>query len=238
MSGLEWALAVAAMAVGAVLQGAIGFGQNLIAAPLVALIEPDVIPGGLLTASIVMNSLLLFRERRSFELDEVKWAIAGRVPGVVVGAYAVTLLSRDGLGLVLGSVVLAAALANLVGLRVPRTTGTKLGAGFLSGVGATAVGIGGPPIAILYADVDGPQLRSTLAGFMMAGTLLSVAVLAMFGEYGAQEIELGLQLVPGVIVGFALSGRVAPLLDRGYIRPVVIAVSIVSSVLVLVRSLL
>ena len=237
MAGLEWALAMAAMAVGAVLQGAIGFGQNLIAAPLVALIEPDVIPGGLLTASIVMNSLLLFRERRSFDFHEVKWAVVGRVPGVVVGAYAVTVLSRDGLGLVLGSVVLAAAVANLIGFRVPRTIGTKLGAGLLSGFGATAVGIGGPPIAILYADVDGQRLRSTLAGFMMAGTLLSVVVLALFGEYGTEEIELGLQLAPGVVVGFAVSGYVAPLLDRGYIRPVVIAVSIVSSVTVLLKSL-
>jgi uncharacterized membrane protein YfcA len=237
MSGIELILAIGAMALGAALQGSIGFGQNLVAAPMVALIQPAAIPGGLLTASLFMNSLILLRERNDFDLGEVSWALVGRVPGVVIGAFAVTALSRDGLGLALGVVVLFAALANVAGFQIARTPINKFGAGLLSGVGATAVGIGGPPVAMLYADVEGKQLRATMSVFMMLGTVISVLALAAFGEYGAQEFKLGLHLVPGVFVGFAASSKLGPILDRGYIRPLVIGVSIVSAVAVLVKSL-
>ncbi len=237
MSGFELIAAVAAMALGAALQGSIGFGQNLVAAPMVALIEPEVIPGGLLTASLFMNSLILLRERNDFDLGEVSWALVGRVPGVVIGAFAVTMLSRDGLGLALGIVVLFAALANVAGFQIARTPRNKFAAGLLSGIGATAVGIGGPPVAMLYANVEGKQLRATMSVFMMVGTVISVMALAAFGEYGATEFKLGLQLVPGVLIGFAASSKLGPFLDRGYIRPLVIGVSIVSALSVLAKSL-
>ncbi len=237
MTGIELGIALAVMTLGAALQGSVGFGQNLMAAPVVAAIEPDVVPGALLLTALAINALVAFRERATFDLREVSPAIVGRLPGVALGALAVTALSVDGLGLTLGCLVLAAALVNLSGVVIPVTTRTKLGAGLLSGFGATAVGIGGPPMAILYSGSDGQVLRSTLAGFFLVGTAISVAALVIVGELGSRQIELGLPLIPGVVVGYLASNRLTPILDRGYTRPAVLSVSVATAVVILVRSL-
>lgn len=237
MTGVELGIALAIMALGAALQGSVGFGQNLMAAPVVAVIEPDVIPGGLLVTAMAINLLVVFRERATFDLGEVTPAIVGRLPGVALGALAVTALSVDGLGVTLGALVLVAAVVNLSGLTIPVTTRTKAGAGLLSGFGATAVGIGGPPMAILYSRSEGQVLRSTLAGYFLVGTSISIAVLAVVGELGSRQVELGLQLVPGVIVGYLASSWFTPVLDRGYTRPVVLVVSTITAVVIIIRSL-
>jgi uncharacterized membrane protein YfcA len=46
-----------------------------------------------------------------------------------------------------------------------------------------------------------------------------------------------LTLVPGLLIGAAVSGRVAEYLDRGWARPAVLVVSAVSAVTVLIRAL-
>ncbi len=236
MTGVELGVALAVMALGAALQGSVGFGQNLMAAPVVVAIEPDVIPGALLLTAIAINFLVALRERATFDLREVSPAIVGRLPGVVLGAYAVTVLSAEGLGLTLGALVLVAAIVSLTGVAFPVTTRTKAGAGLLSGFGATTVGIGGPPMAILYSGSDGPVLRSTLAGFFLVGTIVSALALVVVGELGSREVELGLPLIPGVVAGYLASSRLAPVLDRGYTRPVVLVVSTVTAIVILVRS--
>ncbi|MDQ3385935.1 MAG: sulfite exporter TauE/SafE family protein, partial [Actinomycetota bacterium] len=45
MSAWGSALVIVAVLVGALVQGSIGFGLNLIAAPVLALVDPDLVPG-------------------------------------------------------------------------------------------------------------------------------------------------------------------------------------------------
>jgi len=238
MSGLELFVALIIITAGAALQGSVGFGQNLLAAPLVALVEPEVVPGALLVAATAINVLVLVRERSDVDIGEVAWSLGGRLPGVILGAAAVSALSTDGLGIVLGSLVLTAVVLTAAGLHIPRTPATRFGAGMVSGFGATSIGIGGPPMALLYADVEGGRLRSTLAGYFFFGTLVSIGALAVIGEFGRRDLELGIPLVPGVVVGFLVSSRLTPILDRGYTKPVVLSLSAVVAVTVLLRSLL
>ncbi|MFV2039805.1 MAG: TSUP family transporter [Acidimicrobiales bacterium] len=237
MSPVELALAFAVVVLAATLAGSIGFGQNLVAAPILALIEPATVPAVLLLLALPITILVVIRERETVDLREVRWLIVGRVPGVVVGVFAVTALSQDGLGLVLGLSILLVALTTALGVSIPRTTATKLGGGFVSGFGGTTVGIGGPTVAILYADVGGPRLRATMAAYLLAGALMSIGALAVAGHLGRTELELSLPLIPAVLLGYLASSRVAPMLDRGYTRPVVIGVSVVSALIVLARSL-
>lgn len=156
---------------------------------------------------------------------------------VAVGVFAVATLSREGLGLALGMSILLIALTTALGMHIPRTRATKVGGGFLSGVGGTTVGIGGPVVAILYADVHGPRLRATMAAYLLFGTLMSIGALTAAGELGRRQLELGLPLIPAVLLGFAASSRLTPILDQGYTRPVVIGVSASSALVVLAQSL-
>ena len=48
MTGMELALVVLVVTVASCLQGAIGFGLGLLAAPVVALFDPSLLPGSLI----------------------------------------------------------------------------------------------------------------------------------------------------------------------------------------------
>ncbi|MGH9024531.1 MAG: hypothetical protein ACRDWD_00195, partial [Acidimicrobiia bacterium] len=48
LSGGEFAVAVAALLLGALVQGSIGFGMNLVAVPVVALVAPEALPATLI----------------------------------------------------------------------------------------------------------------------------------------------------------------------------------------------
>lgn len=101
----------------------------------------------------------------------------------------------------------------------------------------TAVSIGGPPIALLYQHETGPRIRGTLSAFFLIGVSLSLVGLHLIGRFGWQEILIALSLVPGILLGFALSRRLTHLLDRGYVRRAILVFSAVSALAVLVRHL-
>src|SRR3546814_15753694 len=71
---------------------------------------------------------------------------------------------------------------------------TQLVAGVVSGVTGTAAGIGGPPLALLYQHRPGSTIRSTLAAAFLVGTALSLATLAVAGEFGPSQVHPGLGL--------------------------------------------
>jgi uncharacterized membrane protein YfcA len=113
------------------------------------------------------------------------------------------------------------------------TTGTLVSAGLASGFMGTATSIGGPPMAMVYQRVTGPQLRATLAAYFVFGASFSLLTLAVAGEFGAHELELGLTLLPGVLAGFALSWLAARVLDRGYTRIAVLGCSAASALVLI-----
>lgn len=238
MGAFEIILAFTVVVAGALVQGTVGFGQSIVAAPFLLLVDERLVPGPLLVAALAVTGLSVWRERYAVELGGFGWAFAGRVPGVVAGTVAVALLSPRGLGIVLGSVVLAAAAISASGIQVRRTRGTNLVAGFASGFGGTTTSIGGPPMALLYQDAAGPSLRATLGAFFALGAAMSVASLAAVGEFTLHELAVGLLFVPAVVVGFALSSKLTPHVDRGRTRPAVIAISVAGALAVLARSLL
>jgi uncharacterized membrane protein YfcA len=238
LSPLEMAFAFAVTAIGATVQGSVGFGLGLIAAPLLLLIDPAMIPGPMLAAALVLTVLVAWRDRRAMDLHGLKFAIVGRVFGTVPAALLVSVLSRAVFDLVFGGLVLLAVGLSLVGPRVTPTPRGALAAGGLSGFMATVSSVGGPPMALLYQHADGPRLRGTLAGFFTFGATLSLISLALVGRFGAQEAVLALLLVPGVLAGYILSNRLGRNLDRAGVRPAVLGLSFVSAVVVLLHAIL
>jgi hypothetical protein len=93
-------------------------------------------------------------------------------------------------------------------------------------------------MALLYQEAPGGRLRSTMAGFLIVGTMVSMAALAVVGQFGLTELLAALTLLPAVLVGLVLSTRVHALLDRGYTRAGVLVVSAASSIAAILRQVL
>ncbi len=219
------------------MQGAVGFGLALVAAPLVALVEPTLVPGPMLLAALVLPLLTAGREWRSIDVAGVKWALVGRVPGSLLGAALLARLPAAATSPVVGLVVLAGVAMTASGLRVRATAATLVGAGVVSGLMGTVTSVGGPPLALVYQHATGPELRGTLSGYFVLAAAISILSLAAVGRFGAADVRAGLALLPGVALGFLVSGPAARILDRGYTRVAVLAVSALAGMILVVRQL-
>jgi uncharacterized membrane protein YfcA len=234
---LELAIATVIVAGGAAVQGGVGFGMNLIAAPLLALVNPELVPGPAIAAAVVLTVLVAFRERAAVDWRGVRFALAGRVPGVVVGALTVSWLSPRGVALAVGVAVLLAVALNVTRIRLRPSPTTLAVAGAVSGVAGTVSSIGGPPLAVVYANEPGPVLRGSLSVIFVLGGLMSLVALAVVGDFGRDEVSASLLLlIPGA-VGFLVSRRLAAVVDAGGTRTAVLAVSVVGAVAVIVKEL-
>jgi len=227
----------AAVAFGATVQGAVGFGMALVAAPLLVLIRPDLVPGPLLINGLALTLLVARRERDSIDLLGVKWALVGRVPGVALGALALATIPVKEMSLLVGLAVLAGVALGAARVRPSPSPRILLGAGLLSGVFGTIASIGGPPLALVYQHEPGPKLRGTLAGYFIVGALMSLAALVAVGRYGAGELAWTLLLLPGTVLGFACSSRFRRWVDAGRTRRAVLGITVAAGVAAVLRSL-
>jgi uncharacterized membrane protein YfcA len=231
-----WIEAMLAVAVSAWIQGAVGFGYALVSAPLLALFAPELVPGPIMLSSLVLSAASGFRERGSIDRRGVTLALAGRVPGIVVGAAALAWLSDETMNVVFGGVVLFAVFLSVCGFEVARTARTLVTTGFVSGVMGTMTSIGGPPIALVYQKSEGPELRATLNTYFAIGSALSIPALAVAGHFGGAELVHGLLLLPATALGFACSGATRRYLDEGRTRAAVLSVATLSAVAVVLKT--
>jgi uncharacterized membrane protein YfcA len=237
VSTIDLVLANLALMVGAIVQGAVGFGAMLVGIPFLLLIEPDLVPGSALVASVPLGIAILARDHHHGHLREVGWPLVGRAIGAPIGVAVLVAVPPEPLGLLYGFLLLAAVLASASRWTVAPTHRNGFIAGTISGFSGTTVGVGGPPVAIVYQADAGPVLRANLSRYFLVGLAISLTSLAIGGELGVDRIRAGLTLVPGLLIGAAVSGRVAEHLDRGWAQPAVLAVSTVAAVIVLIRAL-
>ena len=237
MSLLEVIIGFVVFTTGCTIQGVLGFGAGLFSVPILALVAPEFVPGPILMLNPVLCALFAWREHGSIDQKTLRWALVGRVPGVLLGVWALTAVSEDGLGLLFGVLLLAGVGLKISGLHAPRTPWTLMGAGGLSGFMGTSVAVGGPPIALVLDGSSGPEFRATLNAFFFIGTTISLAVLAMAGEFGTTDLLLALYLLPAMLIGVAFSNHVRHLLNEVWLAPLVYTLSSSVAVVLVIRSL-
>jgi uncharacterized membrane protein YfcA len=235
LTGTEFFEATAVMAIGSLVQGSIGFGLALFAAPILALINPSLAPGPLLVGNATLTLLMARREWHAARLGDLGWALGGRVIGIGGALAIMAVLSPRGIDLWFGGIVLVAVAMAAGGFRFRLTPATLFAAGITSGIMGTATAIGGPPMALVYQHESGPRIRGTLSVYFTIGALLSAAGLAIAGRFGRADALNGLLLCPGIVLGYAGSHRFLPFVDRQGIRPALLVVSGLSAAVLIAR---
>jgi uncharacterized membrane protein YfcA len=213
MSVWVFGLLCAVVLVGSLLQVAVGFGLGLIAAPVLALVEPSLVPVVLLVLSCGVTSAVLVMDGAHLDLRGTGWALVGRVPGTVAGAVLVTVLSARSLALLVVAMVVVGVLASLRGFAPRPTRPVVVVAGAVSGLMGTATSIGGPPMAMVWQRFAGPRLRSTMGAFFLVGSLLSLGALTLSGSVDPRELRYAVFLAPAAALGVALARPVGRRLD-------------------------
>lgn len=225
------------VAVGALVQGAVGYGMALVAAPLLTLVDPTLVPVPLILLTSVHAVLAVARDGQHADWSGVGWAMLGRLPGTGLGVLAVVALSQRVFSLMVGVSVLACVVLSLLTWRPRPRPGSLVLAGLASGAGVPRRR-SGPPIALLYQDAAGPRVRGTIGAYFVLGSVTSIAALAAAGQVTSESLASTVLLTPFMLVGFALSGPVRRVLDNGWTRSAVLAVAAASAALLIGSMLL
>lgn len=237
MTWFELAAATAAIAFGSLVQAASGVGAGFLMVPMLAFIDLSLVPGPMIFASLALSGIMAWRERGAIDRDNLAPMFTGLVPGCALGAWIISIVPGDRLGIVFGVVILLGIALTVSGLDLSLNRTSALLAGGIAGTMGASSGIGAPVVAILYQHASGARVRSTLALIYTVASLLILVALAVFGRFGTAEVEAGVALIPGFLVGYWLANRLRNRIDRLASRPVVLSVSAAAAIALLIRSL-
>lgn len=226
-----------AVFVGAYIQAVVGLGVGLVAAPVVAILEPALMPSLPLWIGLFTSGLSLAGERSHVDWHAVRWTLSGRVLGLLPGVWLLVVLSPREVGIAVAAVVLLAVVLSWRTLDVPVNRGTMVGAGLLGGVGGAVTSIAGPPVALLFQHRRPSEVRSTLAVYFFVGVVLTLTALAVAGRLPWGSLILAVVVSPFLLGGILLGVRTRDRIPRERFRIGVLVVCAASAAGLLVRSL-
>jgi uncharacterized membrane protein YfcA len=229
------ALLGAAVLVGALIQGSVGFGVVVVAAPVVVWVAPELMPGSMLICGFALPLMHLVTSWREVELSYAAASLAGRLALTPLGVWVVAVSSPRLISLLVGILVLVVALVSAAAPAFEPRRRNLLLAGALTGVSGTTAAVGGPFVAMTLQHVPAEQLRATLAAFFTVGSTASLAGLAVAGELSRGQVLWGVLLVPFLAVGYLLSRPVTRRLDDERLRTVMLGFCVVAGASIILR---
>lgn len=227
-----------AVLIGAFVQAVVGLGVGLVTAPLVAALEPTLMPSLPLWFGLVVAGSALLGERHDVDWRALAWALPARIPGTVLGVWLVLVFSVTQLGIAVAVMVLMAVALSLLAVKVPVNRVSLVLAGFTAGTTGTATSIGGPPIALLFQRRRPAEVRSTLAVFFFVGVVMSMIGLLVTAALPAESLLVAVAVSPAMAVGIWAGMRYRERLAGERFRLAVLMVCAVAALLLLVKSLL
>lgn len=234
---LGFLFALLAATAGTVVQGSIGFGFGMVLVPVLALVAPTSLPVTVLFLALPITLMMAVREWSALDRQGFWWILGGRAGGTAAGVWFLLILPSSRLSVVFGLVLLGSVLLSVIGPTIAIRPSTQVTTGVVSGLFATTAAIGGPPIALLYQNHTGPEIRSTLACIFAAGTVMSIGGLALTGQVASNQIALAAALGIFMLLGLWISRYTTQLVDGRWLRPAVLLFAALSGVIAVVRGL-
>jgi uncharacterized protein len=224
---------VLVVAVAAFAQAVSGFGFALLAVPALALLagaKEAVVATSVL--GVVLTLVMTLQSRGHVRWPSAALVTAVSLLGMPLGLLVLTRVDEHVLELVIGIAVLVLTLALWRGLRVPAGRPVEAGAGFLSGVLATSVGMSGPPVVVAFRSADLPprSFRGTLAAVFLVQGLVALVAFGATGNVTAEVLVIAAAGLPGLVGGWWFGRTVVAHVDGARFGRVVLGMLAVSGV--------
>ncbi|MBU1391438.1 MAG: sulfite exporter TauE/SafE family protein [Gammaproteobacteria bacterium] len=232
------ALASLVVFLGALTQSLIGFGLAVVASPLLYIVDPELVPGPVIAMGFTIALLTLFRERGHLEFNGLQYALLGRVPGGFIGASLLLFAPQPILGLSIAAIVAVAVILSLYKFSLPVNKKTLFGAGVVSGIFGNIAAIGGPPMAILLSGKDASQFRAALSAFFIFSSTIAMVILAITGLLELKHLWLSLLLLPSVLLGYLVAGRLVGRVDKEKTKMATLVLCSISALVLTVKSVI
>ena len=195
-----------------------GFGEALVAVPLLALRLPVKVAAPLaVLVSITVAAVILVQDWHKVHLRSAGWLVLSTLLGIPLGLALLTVGNHHVVKGTLAVIIMAFSLYALLGRRPPELHSDSrawlLGCGFLAGVLGGAYGMNGPPLAIYGAmrRWSAQHFRATLQGYFLPASLIGMAGYWLAGLWVPLVTHyylLSLALViPAVLIGRMVNRR-------------------------------
>lgn len=189
-----------------------GFGEALVAVPVLALIMPIETAAPLATlVSITVAALVLVQDWSEVHVRSAGRLVLSTLLGIPLGLLLLTKVAEPIAKAVLGSIIVAFSLYSLLSRRSHTLANDRLAwlFGFSAGVLGGAYSMNGPPLAI-YGSLRGwspQQFRATLQGYFLPASILVMCGYWLAGLWTAVVTRYFVASLP-VILAAVFAGRV------------------------------
>jgi uncharacterized protein len=230
---------VAVIFVATIIRSTIGFGEALVAVPLLALRTPLAVAAPLaVLVSVVVAGIIVVQDWRRIEFRSAGGLVIASLFGIPLGVLLLAKVDDHAVKAILGTIIAAFSIYSLTvrrTLHLPDDhVGWLVGCGFLSGVLGGAYGMNGPPLAVYGALRRwSPQhFRATLQGYFLPASLVGLAGYAFIGLWNAAVTTYFLWSLPGVVLAILAGRRINTRLGGdGFLRAVYAGLLVIGVVL-------
>jgi hypothetical protein len=221
------------------IRSALGFGEALVAVPLLALRLPVKVAAPLaVLVSVIVAVVVVIQDHRRIEFRSAAGLIVASLIGIPLGVLLLAKADDHVVRMILGSVIVAFSLYALTAGRVRHLdkdhAGWLMACGLLAGILGGAYGMNGPPLAV-YGTLrrwSPPQFRATLQGYFLPVSIVGLAGYASIGFWDAAVTRYFVWSLPGVavavVIGRAINRRMT---TDGFARCVYAGLIVIGTVL-------
>ncbi len=220
--GMDWITGhvLAVVFVATLIRSAFGFGEALVAVPLLALLMPVEVAAPLaVLVSITVAGVVVLQDWRHIHVRSAGWLILFTLVGIPVGLLLLTRVAEAVVKATLGAVIVAFSLYCLLqrrpfDLKTDRLAGVF---GFCAGVLGGAYGMNGPPLVVYGSLRRWPpeRFRATLQGYFLPASLIGMYGYWLAGLWVPAVTRYYLLSLPLTLAATLLGRAVNRRLDRG-----------------------
>ena len=204
--------------VATLIRSVFGFGEALIAVPLLALRLPVNVAAPLaVLVSITVAAVIIAQDWHKIHVGSAGWLVVSTLFGIPLGLMLLTSGNQRLVKGALAVIIMAFAAYALIGRKPPElhsdSRGWLLGCGFLAGVLGGAYGMNGPPLAIYGAmrRWSAQHFRATLQGYFLPASIIGMVGYWLAGLWVPAVTHyylLSLVLVlPAILLGRLINHR-------------------------------
>lgn len=167
------------------IRSALGFGEALVAVPLLALTLPVQVAAPLaVLVSITVALAVVIQDWRNIHIRSVGWLVLSTLFGIPLGLLLLKAVPESIVKAILGAFIVAFALYSLVG-RKPELHSDRLAPlfGFAAGILGGAYGMNGPPLVVygVLRRWSPMHFRATLQGYFLIASIVGMLGYAITG---------------------------------------------------------
>lgn len=225
-----------AVVVASIVQTSTGMGFAMIAAPLLALVSLDFVPGPMLFTNLFLSVFMLGDGRSHVVRREIAALGPTILIGTVIGAVILSSVPRDNLGVLFACLVLLAVAISLFGKAPQLTVGNLSTCGLAVGVMGSTAGIPGAPLVIMYQNEPLEKTRPTMALVFTFSYITSLIALAYVGSFNGQLAMDGLMLLPGLLIGYGLGRWCRRFMTQAVGRMLMLSIASTGAIMLLSNS--